>query len=218
MKVLGLYLYGEHVLDSVKDHPQLQQIKGDIRDRGTLQKVIQGCQAMIHLACISNDPSFELDPDLGKSINHDAFINLVDISRNSGVRRFIYASLSSVYGVKDEENVTEDLLFETLTDYSKYKAMCEEVLLKNRRVLEIAEMVRGVVGQDVRIETTPTNDNRSYHISSDKIKRELGFEARRTLEDAVRDLVSAFQAGKIQNSMTDDRYYNIKMMQKVKLH
>ncbi len=302
VKVLDLYLYGEHVLDSVKDHPYLQQIKGDIRDRGALQKVIPGCQAVIHLACISNDPSFELDPALGKSINHDAFINLVDISRDSGVRRFIYASSSSVYGVKEEENVTEDLPLEPLTDYSKYKAMCEEVLLKrrangfetlilrpatvcgysprlrldltvniltnhavtnrvikvfggrqmrpnihiedmadlysqslkwpsdkidgrtynagyhNRRVLEIAEMVRGVVGQDVRIETTPTDDNRSYHISSNKIKRELGFEARRTLEDAVRDLVSAFQAGKIPNPMTDDRYYNIKMMRKAKLH
>ena len=301
VKVLDLYLYGDHVLDAVKGHPNLEQIKGDIRDQGTLEKVIPGCDAVIHLACISNDPSFELDPDLGRSINHDAFLDIVDVSRGSGVRRFIYASSSSVYGIKDEENVTEDLPLEPLTDYSKYKALCEEVLLQkrapgfetliirpatvcgysprlrldlavniltnhavtnrtikvfggqqmrpnihiedmadlyvqslkwpsekidgriynagyhNRKVLEIADIVRRVVGQDVRIVTTPTDDNRSYHISSDKIKRELGFEARHTIEDAVRDLVEAFQTGKVPDSMTDDRYYNIKMMQKVKL-
>ena len=89
-----------------------------------------GCDAVIHLACISNDPSFELDPDLGKSINYDAFFDLVDVSKDSGVRRFVYASSSSVYGLKDEENVTEDLALLPLTDYSKYKALCEEVLIK----------------------------------------------------------------------------------------
>ncbi len=73
VKVLDLYLYGEDVLDAVKDHPNLEQIKGDIRDRALLEKVIPGTDALIHLACISNDPSFELDPQLGKSINYDAF-------------------------------------------------------------------------------------------------------------------------------------------------
>src|SRR4029077_994120 len=88
--------------------------------------------AVIHLACISNDPSFELNPELGKSINYDAFLPLVEIAKDKGVRRFIYASSSSVYGIKDEENVTEDLPLQPLTDYSKYKALCEEVLLKER--------------------------------------------------------------------------------------
>jgi len=69
----------------------------------------------------------------------------------------------------------------------------------------------------VRIVTTPTDDNRSYHVSSDKIKRELGFAPGHTIEDAVRDLVAAFQAGRIPNSMTDDRYYNIKRMQRLSL-
>ena len=133
VKVLDLYIYGEHVLDAVKDHPNLEQIKGDIRDRALLEKVIPGCDAVIHLACISNDPSFELDPQLGKSINYDAFLGLVDVSKSSGVQRFIYASSSSVYGIKEEQNVTEDLPLEPLTDYSKYKALCEEVLLREAR-------------------------------------------------------------------------------------
>jgi len=108
-KVLDLYIYGEDVLNQVKDNPNLEQIKGDIRDRALLEKAISGCDAVIHLACISNDPSFELDPALGKSINYDAFLDLVEVSKQSGVKRFIYASSSSVYGIKEEEEVTEDL-------------------------------------------------------------------------------------------------------------
>jgi len=302
VKVLDLYMYGDHVLDAVKSNPNLEQIKGDIRDRALLEKVIPGCDSVIHLACISNDPSFELDPTLGKSINYDAFFDLVEVSKKSKVGRFIYASSSSVYGIKEEENVTEDLALEPLTDYSKYKALCEDVLLKaqspdfttviirpatvcgysprlrldltvniltnhavnngkitvfggeqkrpnihiedmadvylhllelpdekvagkvfnagyeNHKVGEIAEMVRHVVGEDkIEIVTTPTDDNRSYHISSEKIKRELGFEPKHTIEDAIRDLHDAFNDNKIPDSMNDIRYYNIKTMQKINL-
>ena len=122
VSVLDLYLYGDDVLDAVKDHPNLEQIKGDMRDQRPARTVVPGCDAVIHLACISNDPSFELDPGLGKSINYDAFLPLVADRKDSGVTRFIYASSSSVYGIKDEENVTEELPLEPLTDYSKFKA------------------------------------------------------------------------------------------------
>jgi nucleoside-diphosphate-sugar epimerase len=88
---------------------------------------------------------------------------------------------------------------------------------ENHKVLEIAEMVRGVVGEEVEIVTTPTDDHRSYHISSEKIKRELGYVPQHTIEDAARDLMDAFQAGKIPNSMTDKQYYNIKTMQHLHL-
>src|SRR3569833_1453828 len=81
---------------------------------------------------------------------------------------------------------------------------------ENHRVSEIADMVQRIVGPDVEIVTTPTDDHRSYHISSDKIRRELGFEPSHTIEDAVRDLVQAFRARLIPDSMTDERYYNIK--------
>jgi nucleoside-diphosphate-sugar epimerase len=296
--VLDLMIYGDDVL---KAHPGLKTIRGDIRDKTLLKETIPGHDAVIHLACISNDPSFELDLELGKSINYDAFTPLVDISKERGVKRFIYASSSSVYGIKEESNVTEDLPFLPLTDYSKYKAQCEEILLKKRApgfvalvlrpstvcgysprlrldltvniltnhainnrkitvfggqqmrpnihikdmvqayikslewpdeaidgkiynvgfdnfmVSEIAEKVRKVVGEDIEIVTTPTNDNRSYHVSSEKIKKELGFVAAHSLEDAIRDLVASFQAGMIPNAMTDSRYYNIKTMQKINL-
>ena len=100
VKVIDLYLYGKDVLNAVKDHPHLEEIEGDIRDRQLLEKIMPGCDAVIHLACISNDPSFELDPDLGRSINYDAFFDLVDVAKDAGVKRFIYASSSSVYGIK----------------------------------------------------------------------------------------------------------------------
>jgi nucleoside-diphosphate-sugar epimerase len=298
VRVLDLFIYGEHVLPK---HERLDAVKGDLRDQKLLQKTVRGCDAVIHLACISNDPSFELNPELGKSINFDAFEPLVKISRDAGVRRFIYASSSSVYGVKDEENVTEDLPLEPLTDYSKFKAMCEEVLAKyqardftcvtlrpaticgysprlrldltvniltnhainkgkitvfggeqkrpnlhiedmadlyvklldapaekiagktwnagyqNLKVRQIAELVRRVVGKNVEIVTEPTDDNRSYHVSSAKIEREFGFQPTHTVEDAVRDLKAAFEVGKIPNPMTDARYYNVKLMNAIHL-
>jgi len=301
VKVLDLFMYGEDVFDSVKGNPGLEQIKGDLRDVELLKKTIPGSDAVIHLACISNDPSFELNPELGKSINYDAFLPLVDISKDSGVHRFIYASSSSVYGIKEVSDVTEELPLEPLTDYSKYKAMCEDVLMNKRvpgfttlilrpaticgysprlrldltvniltnhaynnrsikvfggeqmrpnlhiedmaelyiksleypdtmidgriynagyenyRVKEIANMVRSVVGEDVGIVTTPTDDNRSYHVSSEKIKRELGFTPTHTIQGAISDLVSAFDAGKIPDSMNAIRYYNIKTMQHINL-
>src|SRR5439155_550760 len=83
-------------------------IKGDIRDQALLKHSLPGSDIVIHLACISNDPSFELDPGLSRSINYEAFEPLVAIARECAAKRFIYASTSSVYGVSDEENVTED--------------------------------------------------------------------------------------------------------------
>ena len=297
VKVLDLYLYGDDVLDAVKEDSNLDQIKGDMRDRSLLERLMPGCDAVIHLACISNDPSFDLDPELGKSINYDAFLNLVDVAKQFGVARFVYASSSSVYGIKEEENVTEDLPLEPLTDYSKYKALCEKIILdarepgfavlvlrpatvcgysprlrldltvniltnlavqnnkitvfggeqkrpnihigdvtnlyvkslqwpedaidgkiynvgyENHRVMEIAEIVRDVVGNKVEIIVTPTDDHRSYHISSKKIQQELGFVPRQTISAAAEELVSAFELGLIPDPMTKDIYYNIRTMQ-----
>ncbi len=301
VKVIDLYIYGEDVLDSVKNHPHLLQIKGDIRNRKLLENELSGYDTVIHLACISNDPSFELNPQLGKSINYDAFIDLVDVSKKVGVKNFIYASSSSVYGVKQEKDVTEDLSLEPLTDYSKYKAECECVLLKeaaddfivtiirpstvcgysprmrldltvniltnhaiskggitvfggeqmrpnihiedmtdlyvllmelpdekiqmkiynagyeNYKVKDIAEMVRKNVGSHIPITTVTTEDNRSYHVSSKKIREELDFVPKHTIEEAVVDLVKAFENGKIPDPLENIRYYNIKTMQAINL-
>ena len=127
VSVLDLFIYGNIFLD-IKN-PNLNLIKGDIRDRKLIEECIPGHDVVIHLACISNDPSFELDPQLGKSINYDSFEPLVKISKKNNVKNFIYASSSSVYGIKNEANVTENSTLEPLTDYSKYKADCEEILL-----------------------------------------------------------------------------------------
>jgi nucleoside-diphosphate-sugar epimerase len=299
--VLDLYLYGEDLFAGFRGNENLIEVKGDLRDGDAVEKALEGCDAVIHLACISNDPSYDLDPELGKSINYDAFRPLVLASKAAGVKRFIYASSSSVYGIKEEANVTENMSLEPLTDYSKYKMLCEQELEEEREpgfitctirpstvcgyaprlrldltvniltnhainngkitvfggkqkrpnihikdmvglylfllqspdekidgqifnagcenlaVMEIAEMVRDAVGPDVDIEVTPTDDNRSYHVSSEKMRHELGFTPTHTITDAARDLARAFAEGKVPNPMTDPKYFNIKLMQEEKL-
>ena len=84
---------------------------------------------VLHLACISNDPSFDLNPVLSKEVNYVCFENLVKLSKRNGVKKFIYASTSSVYGVSDSPNVDEKHPLKAITDYNKFKAMCEPILL-----------------------------------------------------------------------------------------
>jgi len=299
--VLDLYLYGEDIFAPWRVSPALTEVRGDLRNPQTVARAVRGCDAVIHLACISNDPSFDLDPDLGRSINYDCFRPLVRAAKDGGIKRFIYASSSSVYGIKNDPNVTEDLPLEPLTDYSKYKALCEDVLNEERepgfttviirpatvcgyaprlrldltvniltnlaitngritvfggdqlrpnlhvedmtdlylmllsapdstvdgkvwnagyhnlKVMQIAEMVRARIGDSVEIVVTPTDDHRSYHVSSARIQKELGFTARHTVEDAIESLQTAFAQGKVPNSLTDDRYFNIKRMQSLSL-
>ena len=125
--VYDLFIYGDNLIN----HENLIKIKGDVRNKQLLKKVTEGQDYVIHLACISNDPSFDLDPELGKSINFDPFEPLVKASKENGVKRFIYASSSSVYGIKNDRNVDENCSLEPITDYSKFKAKCEEILLKH---------------------------------------------------------------------------------------
>jgi nucleoside-diphosphate-sugar epimerase len=296
--VVDLMIYGKDVLNS---HDNLKCVIGDIRDEDLLRQHIPGHDTVIHLACISNDPSFEMNPELGKSINLDAFKPLVEIAVDSGVERFIYASSSSVYGVKDVKDVHEEMDLEPLTDYSRFKADCEKILseyqtknfttvtirpatvcgysprqrldvvvniltnlafhnrkisiyggaqlrpnihirdmvdaylalltapkeivagkiynagYENHSVQEIANMVKHVIGDDVSLEVVPTDDNRSYHVSSQKIKIELGFEAKRSIYDAVRDLRDAFLEGKLHDPLNNEMYFNIKRMNSIEL-
>src|ERR1700731_4131753 len=130
--VLDLYIYGGDIFSAYRDNPNLREVRGDLRDAAKTADAMAGCDAVIHLACISNDPSFDLDPALGRSINYDCFRPLVRASKAAGVRRFVYASSSSVYGIKSDPEVTEDLPLEPLTDYSKYKALCETVLAEEQ--------------------------------------------------------------------------------------
>jgi nucleoside-diphosphate-sugar epimerase len=124
--VFDLFIYGNFLTN----HNNLKVIKGDIRDLDLLKKIVKNFDCIIHLACISNDPSFDLNPELGKSINFDPFEDLVKISKQNGIKTFIYASTSSVYGVKLDKDVDEKFSLEPLTDYSRFKAMCEDILLR----------------------------------------------------------------------------------------
>ena len=108
---------------------KIEYIRGDVRDLDKLEKSLADVNSVIHLACISNDPSYELNPTLAKSINFEAFRNFIPSVLRSKVDRFIFASSSSVYGVKSEPNVTEDLVCEPRTDYSKFKVLCEEIIV-----------------------------------------------------------------------------------------
>src|SRR5436190_3107467 len=129
VKVLDLFWYGENVFGEHNEHLCLERVKLDIRDSAKLKQALKGVDAVIHLACISNDPSFELDPGLGKSINYDAFAGLLQGSIDQGIKRFIYASSSSIYGVKETPDVREDAEPMPLTDYSRFKLDCERDLL-----------------------------------------------------------------------------------------
>lgn len=286
--------------NKIDAQPHLTTVDADIRDTATFEKAVAGCDTVIHMACISNDPSFELDEKLSTSINYDCFEPLVVASKAAGVKRFIYASSSSVYGVSDAPEVTEDHPLVPLTLYNKYKGLCEPLLWKhqgpgftcvtirpatlcgysprcrldltvniltnhavnrgkitvfggaqkrpnlhiedmvdaylvmlrapadkiagetfnigyeNHTVMDIAQMVKKVVETEmpdrapIAIERTETNDNRSYHINSDKVGRVLGFKPKRNIEDAVRDLCRAFAAGKLPGSMDDASYINVR--------
>lgn len=129
VRVFDTFWYGKEVFVTEVNNSNLELVTGDVRNVEAVSAVLNGATDVIHLACISNDPSFDLDPKLGKSINLDSFSPLVNLSKKNGVQRFIYASSSSVYGVKTEEKVTEDLSLEPLTDYSRFKANCEEIIL-----------------------------------------------------------------------------------------
>jgi nucleoside-diphosphate-sugar epimerase len=292
--------------DHLPRDPRFQLIRGDIRDTAKLAKAFEGQDVILHLACISNDPSFELDEGLSKSINFDCFEPMVVAAKKAGVRRFVYCSSSSVYGVSDQPDVTEEHPLVPLTLYNKFKGMCEPVLFKhqapgftcvtirpatvcgysprmrldlsvniltnlavnkgiitvfggnqlrpnlhikdmadvyelmieapddkisgeifnagyqNLSIARIAEIVRDVVREEfpdrppIEIVTTESNDPRSYHINSEKIRRVLGYAPKHTVEDAARDLCRAFKDGKLPNSLEDDRYFNVRTMKVLK--
>lgn len=125
--VLDTFWYGRNVYPP-KVRANIRRVNGDMRDFELVENLMRDQEICIHLACISNDPSFEMNPELGKSINYDSFTGVLSALAKSNVKRFIYASSSSVYGVKDKPDVTENDSCEPLTDYSKFKLMCEEDL------------------------------------------------------------------------------------------
>lgn len=295
--VLDTMFFTDAGLNDVKSDPRLKIVAGDIRDIASVSKALDGVDAVTHLASISNDPSSDLNPELTVQVNFDATIALAKLAKERGVRRFINVSTSSVYGVKDEESVTEELSLEPLTIYSKTKADAEPVVMalnspeftvvtirpatvcgyspkmrldlsvniltmhainkgvitvfggdqqrpnihidditdyyvellklssdkvagktynagyENHSIMQIAEMVRDIIGPEVKIEVTATNDNRSYRVSSEKIKKELGLYPKKTIRDAVLDIKEAGKKGKID--WDNLNFYNVKKMKQL---
>ncbi len=107
-------------------HPNLEVIRGDIR---LGLPILHGIDCIIHLASVANDPSANLNPTLTWEVSALATARLADAAVRSGVKQFIYASSASVYGVKSEPRVTEDLTCESITPYNSSKAVAERVLL-----------------------------------------------------------------------------------------
>ncbi len=130
VRVLDLFIYGQEKL-----FPEIS-IKGDIRNAATLDQALIGIDTVIHLAAISNDPSGDLNPKLTESVNIDGSKLLIDKCREKRIRRFINASSSSVYGIKHDPEVTEELSLEPLTIYSESKVAIEKYLEANKGDME----------------------------------------------------------------------------------
>lgn len=301
--VFDIMYFGYNFLP--KENKNLIIIKGDIRDKNKLQTSCENHDVFINLACISNDTSFVLDEKLSKSINYDGFEPMVNIAKKAGVKRFIHASTSSVYGVSEKKNVTEDHPLVPLTAYNKYKALVEPILLntlsntfegvifrpatvcgyaprqrldlsvniltnfafnksfikvfggdqlrpnlhiddycdtidlflnaetniinkeifnvgyQNLSISEIAQKVKKIVEkttnrkEDIKIIKSESDDKRSYHINSDKIRKMLGYSPKRSIELAVEDLCNAFGKNLIPNSFEDDFYFNVNRLKRI---
>ena len=132
VRVLDLLLYTSAGVEALERNPlfphwrgRFELIQGDIRDPQTVEKAVAGMDTIIHLAAISNDPTGDIDETLTRQVNFDAIGMLLALARAAGVKRFINASSSSVFGIKDVPNVTEELEPEPLTYYSKYKMLSE---------------------------------------------------------------------------------------------
>ena len=290
-----------------KQNKYLKIIYGDIRNTKKLFNSCKGCETFIHLACISNDASFELNNSLSKSINMDSFEPMVKVAKKANIKRFIYASSSSVYGISKKRNVTENHPLKPLTLYNKYKGLCEPILKKytdnnftgvifrpatvcgysprqrfdvsvniltnhavnnkkiivfggsqlrpnlhiqdycdviklliktsknkiqnqifnvghqNLSILQIAQKVKKIVAKkfgykSIKIEIQKSHDNRSYHINSSKIYRQLKFKPKKNIEDAINELCLALKQNKFKNSMSNDIYYNVRTLLKKKVY
>jgi nucleoside-diphosphate-sugar epimerase len=301
--VFDLMYFGDHFLP--KENSNLKIIKGDIRNKQKLKESCKNHDYFVHLACISNDTSFALDEKLSTTINFDAFKPMVKIAKENGLKRFIYASTSSVYGVSDVENIREDHPLVPLTLYNKYKGMCEPQLLEetdnnfygvifrpatvcgysprqrldlsvniltnfavnkrfikvfggeqlrpnlhiadycdavdllisadekkikneifnvgyqNLSIMQIAEKVKKIVEnefseiREIKIQKEQSNDLRSYHINSDKIKNIFNFRPKYSIEDAIIELCNAFKKKLLTDSFDNDFYFNVKRLKNI---
>jgi nucleoside-diphosphate-sugar epimerase len=270
----------------LQPHPKLKVVKGDVRNIDEVP--LAGVDAIVHLSSVANDPCGDLDPKLTWEVSCLATMQLADRAVRRGIKRFVYASSGSVYGVKDELQVTEDLELTPISEYNKTKMVAERVLLsyadqmavqiirpatvcgysprmrldvsvnmltmqaltrehitvfggqqtrpnihidditdvylfmlkhpehtgiynagfENISIMEIAERV--VEHAPAKITVSASNDPRSYRVNSDKLLK-AGFKPKKTVNDAIRELVHKFRSGELKN---EERFHNLKWMQK----
>jgi nucleoside-diphosphate-sugar epimerase len=111
----------------LKPHPKLSVVRGDVRNIEQID--LDGTEAIVHLSSVANDPCGDLDPKLTWEISCLATMQLADKAVRKSVRHFVYASSGSVYGVKEEPQVTEELELKPISEYNKTKMVAERVLL-----------------------------------------------------------------------------------------
>jgi nucleoside-diphosphate-sugar epimerase len=116
-------------------HDGLRVVKGDVRDTASVP--LDDVDAVIHLSSVANDPCGDLDPRLTWEISCLSTMRLADKAVRMGVEHFIYASSGSVYGVKTEQQVTEDLELLPLSEYNKTKMVGERVLLSYAKDMNV---------------------------------------------------------------------------------
>ena len=121
--------------NDLQDHPNLEVRQFDVREPEDLD--LHGYDAIIHLSSVANDPCGDLDPKLTWEVSCLATMRLADKAVRQGVKRFIYASSGSVYGLKDEEHVTEDLELVPLSEYNKTKMVAERVLMSYSEQMKV---------------------------------------------------------------------------------
>ena len=121
--------------NSLKPHKNLSVVKKDIRN--ITEEDLKGIDQIVHLASVANDPSSDLNPKISWEINVLGTFILLNIAVKSGIKRIIFASSSSVYGIKEDKNVTENLDLNPITDYNKTKMIAERVLLSFKDLIDV---------------------------------------------------------------------------------
>lgn len=304
VRVLDLMLYTEAGLDALKADPKwfewekrFNLVRGDLRDVENVRQALVGRDTVIHLAAISNDPTGDIDEVLTRQVNFDAVGMLLALAKEAGVKRFINASSSSVFGARTESEINEHLEPEPLTYYSKYKALSEWLVLsaagsgfcavnvrpaticgysprqrfdltvnkltadalrksvitvhggqqrrpnvgmtdminlygllveapaekisgrtfnfgfENHKVIDLAKIIQAELSDlNVEINVTDTTDHRDYHISSDRILRDLGYQPVSSIKQEVGELRRVLESGHFPD-IDAPEHYNMKFMQ-----
>jgi dTDP-4-amino-4,6-dideoxygalactose transaminase/nucleoside-diphosphate-sugar epimerase len=296
--VLDKFYFGRRILGKLIKKKKIDVWGMDIRDLEKSGKNLQGYDAVIHLAALSNDPSCELSPDLTEDVNVGGSQQLARLAKAEGVKRFIYSSSCSVYGFGEGQILTEDSAKNPVSAYAESKIKAEEYLFSladkkfrptvfrfatiyglsprmrfdlainlmtmngvtkkkifvmgggkqwrpfvhvrdvarifSQALLEplskvggkvfnvgsdeqnyqIADLARMVASElpGVELEWTPDDpDKRTYRVSFDRVKNELGFKPQFDAKAAIQEISKALKDGTLPD-VTEDQYYNIRTL------